>query len=123
MAIWGIGIDLVEVDRIQKTIERFGERFKNRIFTKEEQKFCESQKNKHLSYAARFAAKEAFSKALGTGLRGKIGWREIVVIDNERTRPQLTVLGKAKELLNNRKTYLSLTHTDNYASAIVIIEE
>ncbi|MEO0076099.1 MAG: holo-ACP synthase [candidate division WOR-3 bacterium] len=123
MAISGIGIDLIEVARIKKTFERFGERFKDRIFTKEEQNFCEAHKNKYLSYAARFAAKEAFSKALGTGLLGKISWREVIIVDNERSQPKIILSGKAKQFLNNRKTYLSLTHTNNYASAIVIIEE
>lgn len=122
MAIWGIGIDLVEVERIRQSFTKFGERFKNRIFSKEEQNFCELQNKKYLSYAARFASKEAFSKALGTGLRGKISWREIVVIDTENTRPQLEISGCAKRLLENRKVHLSITHTDEYASAVVIIE-
>ena len=123
MAIFGIGIDLIEVSRIKQTIARFGERFRNRIFSTREQNFCESQNEKYLSYATRFAAKEAFSKALGTGLRGKISWRDIVVIDNEKSRPELEINGRAKKLLNERKTFLSITHTENYASAIVIIEE
>jgi len=123
MAIFGIGIDLIEVSRIKQIIARFGERFRNRIFSTREQNFCESQNEKYLSYAARFAAKEAFSKALGTGLRGKISWRDIVVIDNEKSRPELEINGRAKKLLNERNTFLSITHTENYASAIVIIEE
>jgi holo-[acyl-carrier protein] synthase len=123
MAIFGIGIDLVEVGRIKQSMMKFDERFKNRIFSKEEQSFCELQKEKFLSYAAHFASKEAFSKALGTGLRGKISWQEIVVVDNGKSRPELKIYGRAKELLDNRKTFLSITHTDNYASAIVIVEE
>lgn len=122
MAILGIGIDLIEVERIRHSIVKFGERFKNRIYSKEEQIFCESQNRKYLSYAARFASKEAFSKALGTGLRGKISWKEIVVIDNEKSRPQLEISGRAKMFLENRKVHLSITHTDKYASAIVLIE-
>lgn len=123
MAIFGIGIDLVEVARIKQVMEKYDKRFKTRIFTPVEQNFCEKQKGKYLSYAARFAAKEAFSKALGTGLRGKISWQDIVVVDNEKTRPTLDIKGRAKELLNNRKTFLSISHTENYASAVVIIEE
>lgn len=123
MAIFGIGIDLIEVARIEQAIERFSNRFKTRIFSPVEQNFCEGQQKKYLSYAARFAAKEAFSKALGTGLRGKISWQDIVVIDNEKSRPTLEIKGRAKELLNNRKTFLSISHTENYASAVVIIEE
>jgi holo-[acyl-carrier protein] synthase len=123
MAIYGIGVDLVEVSRIRNALRRFQDRFKNRIFTPEEQKFCECQKNRELSYAARFAAKEAFSKALGTGLRGKISWREIDVVDNEKSPPSLRITGKAQELLKNRRTFLSLSHTENYAVAVVIIED
>ncbi|MCS7258085.1 MAG: holo-ACP synthase [candidate division WOR-3 bacterium] len=123
MAIFGLGIDLIEVGRIKNAISRFSDRFKNRVFSPEEQEFCESRANKYLAYAARFAAKEAFSKALGTGLRGKILWREIVVIDNEKAPPHLEVRGKAKEILKNRQVFLSLTHTTNYAAAVVIIEE
>ncbi|MEO0092338.1 MAG: holo-ACP synthase [candidate division WOR-3 bacterium] len=123
MAIFGIGIDLIEVKRIRQALERFGDRFKNRIFTLTEQNFCESQKNKYLSYAARFAAKEAFSKALGTGLRGIISWQDINIIDDEKTPPKLEIRGRAKEILNNKKTLLSITHTNEYANAIVIIED
>jgi holo-[acyl-carrier protein] synthase len=114
---------LVEVTRIKQSFARFGERFRDRIFSIEEQDFCELQKEKFLSYAARFASKEAFSKALGTGLRGKITWKEIVVNDNEYSRPTLIIYGKAQQFLQNRKTHLSITHTDSYASAIVIIED
>jgi holo-[acyl-carrier protein] synthase len=123
MSIFGIGIDLIEVDRIKSAIEQFGDRFKNRIFSKSEQSFCDMQNGKYLSYAARFAAKEAFSKALGTGLRGKISWRDIIVIDNEKSPPQLKISGSAMKILQNKKTYLSITHTQKYASAIAIIEE
>lgn len=123
MALFGIGIDLVEVDRIKSAIGQFNDKFKNRIYTKSEQVFCESQKGRFLSYAARFAAKEAFSKALGTGLRGRISWLDINVIDNEHSQPKLEITGRAQALLGNKKTLLSITHTENYASAIVVIED
>ncbi|MEO0074979.1 MAG: holo-ACP synthase [candidate division WOR-3 bacterium] len=123
MAILGIGIDLIEVARIKQAIERYGERFKNRIFSKAEQEFCEAQNGKYLSYAARFAAKEAFSKALGTGLRGKISWLDVNVIDNENSPPHLEIKGRAKTILANGKILVSITHTQDYASAVVIIEK
>ncbi len=123
MTIFGIGIDLIKVKRIQQALEKYGDRFKNRIFTPTEQNFCESQKNKYLSYAARFAAKEAFSKALGTGLRGIISWQEIGVLDDEKSPPRFIIKGKAQQILNNRRVLLSITHTNEYACAIVIIEE
>ena len=123
MAIFGIGIDLVEVQRIKAGIEKFPARFRSRIFTKNEIAFCETRQHKYLSYAARFAAKEAFSKALGTGLRGKISWQDIEVIDDERSKPNLFITGKAKKYLGNRKFHVSLSHTEDFATAIVIIEE
>lgn len=123
MAIFGVGIDLVEVDRIKKSLEKYGNKFKERIFTKSEQEFCESRNGKFQSYAARFASKEAFSKALGTGLRSAISWRDIVVIDDEKSKPELEIHGRAKTILNKRKVFLSISHTKNYATAIVIIEE
>ncbi|MBS4016420.1 MAG: holo-ACP synthase [Candidatus Latescibacteria bacterium] len=123
MAIFGIGIDLVEVSRIKTAIEKYGERFKKRIFSASEQSFCESRNGKYLSYAARFASKEAFSKALGTGLRGKISWLDINVVDNEYSPPRLEISGRAQKILGNRKTLLSITHTESYASAVVLIEE
>jgi holo-[acyl-carrier protein] synthase len=123
MAIFGIGIDLVEVSRIRQSFERYGDRFRDRVFTAAEISFCETRAVKYLSYAGRFAAKEAFSKALGTGLRGAIGWREIQVNDNERTRPTITVFGRAKALLNLRRVHVSISHTQEHATAIAVIED
>ncbi len=123
MAVFGVGIDLVQVKRIRKALERFPDRFKNRIFTRAEAELCETLAGKYLSYAGRFAAKEAFAKALGTGLRGRIGWREIEICDNERSRPTVRVFGRARELLGDRKVHLSITHLPEYAAAVVVIED
>jgi len=123
MALFGIGIDLVEVARVRRALERHPERFRDRVFTPSEVEFCEGLADKYPSYAGRFAAKEAFSKALGTGLRGVIGWREVEVLDNERSRPGIRALGRAAELLGNRRVHLSITHLKDYASAVVVIEE
>jgi len=128
--IFGVGVDLVEVSRLRETFRRFGDRFRRRIFTESEVTFCETlpdppdgRAGKYLSYAARFAAKEAFSKALGMGLRGAIGWSEIQVNDNERMRPSISVTGRARRFLGNRRVHVSLSHTNNYATAVVVIEE
>jgi holo-[acyl-carrier protein] synthase len=123
LAISGVGIDLVSVGRLRAALEKHPERFRHRIFTEAEAEFCERLPHKYPSYAGRFAAKEAFSKALGTGLRGSIGWREIQVNDNERSRPTLTVTGRAAVLLGSRKTHLSITHLPEYAAAVVLIED
>jgi holo-[acyl-carrier protein] synthase len=121
--IFGVGIDLAEQKRIRTAFERFGPRFRDRIFTESEIAFCESVADKYSSYAARFAAKEAFAKALGTGLRGIINWRDIQVNDNERSRPTITAFGRARLLLGSRRVHVSLSHATDYATAIVVIEE
>lgn len=123
VAVFGVGIDLASVARVKQAIERYGGRFLERVFTPNEVAFCAKLSHPYPSYAARFAAKEAFSKALGTGLRGKISWREVEVCDNERTRPMLKVSGRAKEILGGRRVHLSLTHLDEYAAAVVVIED
>jgi holo-[acyl-carrier protein] synthase len=124
VAIFGIGIDLIEVVRIKKAILNFGDRFCKRIFTEKERKFCEERKEgKYQSYAARFAAKEAFAKALGTGLRGKISWSEIEIIDDERHRPVIIAKGKAKEYLGERVVHLSISHLAHYVCAVCVIED
>jgi holo-[acyl-carrier protein] synthase len=123
MAVFGVGIDLVKVERIRLALERFPDRFRTRVFTAAEVAFCENLQHKTLSYAGRFAAKEAFSKALGTGLRGAIGWREIEVRDNERSRPTIAVSGRAGRILGSKKTHLSITHLEDYAAAVVVIED
>lgn len=123
MSVFGIGIDLASVARVRAALERYPERFRNRVFTKSEVEFCETLGDKYPSYAGRFAAKEAFSKALGTGLRGAIGWTEIDVCDNERSRPTIRVSGRAEQILAGRKTHLSISHLSDYATAIVVIED
>ena len=123
MSVYGIGIDLVNVARVRAALERYPERFRNRIFTASEVKFCETLGDKYPSYAGRFAAKEAFSKALGTGLRGAIGWTEIEIQDNEKTRPTILVSGRAAAILAGRRVHLSISHLPDYATAIVVIED
>lgn len=123
MAVFGVGTDIVKVARIRAAFERHPERFRDRVFTRPEVEFCETLADKFPSYAGRFAAKEAFSKALGTGLRGAISWTEITVLDNEKSRPGISVTGKAATILGPRRVHLSISHLDDYATAIVVIEE
>ena len=123
MPLFGLGIDLCDVPRIRAALERYPDRFRRRIFTPAEIAFCDARTDPATSYAARFAAKEAFAKALGTGLRGLIGWREIEVRDNERSRPTIAVTGRAAAWLAGRRTHLSITHLPEYAAAVVAIED
>ena len=123
--IFSTGIDIAEVYRIRETIARTP-RFAERVFTQAERDYCESKGVAAArSYAARFAAKEAFLKALKTGWRGKITWQDIeVVVDNEGA-PSLNITGEALKIKNERggaRVHLSLSHTADHAVAQVIIE-
>ena len=123
--IVGTGVDLCEVDRIQAAIERHGRRIVERLFTGREIAYAESKANRYERYAARFAAKEAGMKALGTGWRGGIGWRDFEVTNLASGRPTLAFHGKAAEIaekLGVRHVSLSITHTAAQAMAMVILE-
>ena len=123
--IVGTGIDIAEVPRIREVIERHGERFLQRIFTEDEIQYCESKANRIERYAARFAAKEAGMKAIGTGWNHGVRWRDIEVSRQPGGRPTLLLHGKAAEFaakLGATNIALSLTHTAEEAMAQVILE-
>jgi holo-[acyl-carrier protein] synthase len=123
--IVGTGVDLCEVGRMQAAIERHGQRILNRVFTEREVAYSERKANRFERYAARFAAKEAGMKALGTGWRGGLGWRDLEVANLPSGRPTLTLHGRAAEIaqkLGVRNISLSLTHTADQAMALVILE-
>jgi holo-[acyl-carrier protein] synthase len=125
--IVGSGIDVCEVDRIQTAIQSsYGRRFVERVFTQLEVAYAESKANKFERYAARFAAKEAGMKALGTGWRGGLSWHDLEVANLPSGRPTLRLSGKAAEIaerLGVRKISLSLTHTAAQAVAMVLLEK
>lgn len=123
--IIGTGIDICEVPRIAQSIARFGERFLHRVFTENEIRYCESKKNSAERYAARFAAKEAAMKALGTGASRGVTWRSIEVAHAPGGRPILNCVSGAKQIadrLGVKRISLSLTHTESTAMAVVILE-
>jgi len=123
--IVGTGIDIAEVGRIRETIKRHGERFLKRVFTEGEIQYCESKANRVERYAARFAAKEAGMKAIGTGWNNGVRWRDIEVARKPGGRPTLVLHGKAAEFaakLGTTNIALSLTHTAEQAMAQVILE-
>ncbi|HEX4594947.1 MAG TPA: holo-ACP synthase [Bryobacteraceae bacterium] len=123
--IVGIGIDLAEVGRIRKAIERHGRRFIDRIYTKTEIAYVERKANRYERYAARFAAKEAGMKAIGTGWRRGVRWQDFEVTNLPSGRPILQFHGVAAEIagrLGVRNIALSLTHTAEQGMAIVILE-
>jgi holo-[acyl-carrier protein] synthase len=124
--IIGTGVDLCEVGRMREAIERHGQRILNRVFTEAEVAYSQRKANRFERFAARFAAKEAGMKALGTGWRGGLGWRDLEVKNLPSGRPTLALHGKAAEIaekLGVRNISLSLTHTAEQAMALVIFED
>jgi holo-[acyl-carrier protein] synthase len=123
--IVGSGIDLVEVGRIQHSIERYGVRFLSRIFTGAERDYCLRKRAAAESFAARFAAKEAAAKALGTGISRGVNWLEIEVVREPGGRPGIAFHGNAARIaarLGVARAALSLTHTASLAMASVVLE-
>lgn len=123
--IVGMGVDIAEVPRIAESIERFGERFLRRVFTEEEIRYCDSKANRAERYAARFAAKEAAMKALGTGWNHGVRWRDIEVFRQPGRRPTIRFYGRAEEVaarLGTKNISLSISHTPELAIANVILE-
>jgi holo-[acyl-carrier protein] synthase len=123
--ILGTGVDIAEVARIRESIERYGDRFLRRIFTDGEIEYCERKATRHESYAARFAAKEAGMKALGTGWSRGVRWRDIEVVRPKGQRPTLQFHGEAAVIaarLGTKNIALSITHTAEQALAHVILE-
>jgi holo-[acyl-carrier protein] synthase len=124
--IVGTGIDIAEVPRVAQAIKRFGQRFLTRVFTEGEIRYCDSKANRIERYAARFAAKEAGMKALGTGWSHGVRWRDIEVLRQPGGRPTLAFHGRAGEFASRLgvvNVALSLTHTADEAMAQVILEK
>jgi holo-[acyl-carrier protein] synthase len=122
--IIGLGTDIAEVHRIAKSIENNS--FKEKVFSKAEIEYCDAKVNKAESYTARFAAKEAFFKALGTGWRGGMSFKEVEVWNDELGKPTLNILGNTAEILKERnikKIHISLSHIKDVAMATVILED
>ena len=127
MIIFGIGTDIVNIKRMDLSLKKRGSTFKNRVFSKKEITYCENKKNSSAFYAKRFAAKEAFSKALGTGIRKGVNLKNIEVSNNVLGKPSISLKGKLKSYLKKRikcKKYdihLSLSDDKPWAQATVII--
>ncbi len=123
--ILGIGIDLIEVARIQASYEKFGERFVSRILHPNEISYCLSHRVPGPFLAARFAAKEAISKAFGTGIGAELGWRDMEVAKKPSGEPYVVLHDRGQELLKARGAraiLISLSHTQEHATAIAILE-
>jgi len=124
MMIYGIGNDIIEVSRIKKAIEK-DNGFKEKVFSPSEIFACERKANKHQSYAARFAGKEAFMKACGTGWAQGIAWNEIEILNDQNGAPYINLTNKTKQVIMSKaelKFHVTLSHLKEYAIAEVIIE-
>ena len=127
MEIFGIGTDIVNIKRMEHSLKKYGIRFKNKIFSKSEISYCEKKKNSSAFYAKRFAAKEALSKALGTGIRKGVNLKNIEISNNIDGKPSILLKGKVanylKKKVKNKKydIYLSLSDDKPWAQATVII--
>jgi holo-[acyl-carrier protein] synthase len=125
VSVIGIGIDMIETERIEHSLERFGSRFLQRVFTDGEVTYCQSMKFPARHFAARFAAKEALSKAFGTGIGKAMSWRDIDVCKKESGEPFVVLGGGAEQLARARKVrsvLISLSHTHDHAVAVIALE-
>jgi len=125
MSVLGIGVDLVECARIQRSLDRFGEKFLRRVFTDGEIEYSMSMKFPARHLAARFAGKEAVAKAFGTGIGKEMGWRNIDILKKKSGEPFLVFSGPAQELATKRgvtSALITLSHTDHHAVACVVLE-
>lgn len=120
---FSLGTDLIEVKRIKKALRRWGDRFLNRVFTRDEIEYCKRKKSPEISLAARFAAKEAAMKALGTGLSGGVRWKDFEVIRGPRGRPEMRLSPNIKKRLKNGTILITLTHTREHAMAVALLME
>lgn len=124
--IVGSGVDIIEVARIAETLERYGARFRERVYRADEIEYCMRKHNAAESFAARFAAKEAAAKALGTGIQNGVGWRDLEIVRAPSGRPSLRFHGRAEAIarqLGVRNANVSLSHTRTHALAQVLLED
>jgi holo-[acyl-carrier protein] synthase len=123
--IVGIGLDIAEVDRVKGAIDRHGERFLNRVYTEAERRYCESKPNRFERFAGRFAAKEAAMKAIGTGWKHGVAWRDFEVRRAPSGQPIIQFAGKAAEIADSlgvKRALVTISHTEANAIAQVLLE-
>ena len=119
----GIGVDIIEIERVEKSIREWGDRFLQKIFTPQEIAYCNSKPNTFQHFAARFAAKEALSKALGTGWAGEFRWKDVEVMNEPSGKPVLVFHNSMKQVLAKCSVFVSLSHSDHHVVAMIVIED
>ena len=118
----GLGNDIIEISRMKASIERHGQHFLNRLFSKKEQDYCYKFQDPSPHFAGKFAAKEAVAKALGTGFGSDLSWHDFEILNNERGKPMVYFSETAKERFQNPRILISVTHCTNYAMAVALWE-
>ncbi|ADI38542.1 Holo-[acyl-carrier-protein] synthase [Waddlia chondrophila 2032/99] len=121
--IKGLGTDIIEIDRIEKVFNRYGQKFLDRILSKSEQEYCLKYKNPVQHYAGRFAAKEAIVKALGTGIRKAVSWTDIEILNNNQGKPQVYLSPEVRSHFSDPIIHISISHSKKYATAVAIMEK
>ena len=118
----GIGIDIIEINRIKRNVEKYGEKFLAKIYTPTEIEYCQSKASKYQHFAARFAAKEAVYKALATGWQEELSWQDIEISNKPTGMPVANLKGKLKAFLSDNKDLkISISHSENYVTCVAII--
>jgi phosphopantethiene--protein transferase domain len=117
---FSIGVDIIEIDRIKQSIDRYGQKFLDKIFTKREQEYCLRFKECERQFAGRFAAKEACVKALGTGITNQISWKDIEIVTDPKGKPIVVVTSNLDTVLQNERLEVSISHCKAYATAAAI---
>lgn len=121
--ILGLGIDIIEIERVKDSIDKFGDKFLNKLFTEKEIEYCSSKPNKYQHYAARFAAKEAVAKALATGWNHEFNFKFVEIFNEPNGMPKVNLHGSLKSFLENDKELkISITHSRDYAACVAIIQ-
>ncbi len=123
MIVQGIGVDIIEIQRIENSIKEFGNIFLNKIFTAKEIEYCQSKKNSAQHFAARFAAKEAVSKAIGSGWTNNFQWKHIEVLNNDSGLPTIILHDKLLDSFQEFTFLLSLSHSEISAVAFVVMQK
>lgn len=120
--VFGIGIDIIEIERIQGSVEKFGNRFLEKIFTETEREYALARKNKYQHLAARFAAKEAIAKALATGWSKGFRWKDIEIYNEPSGLPQVRLFGELQKFVGNDKSLkITMSHSENYVTCFAIL--
>jgi holo-[acyl-carrier protein] synthase len=120
--VLGIGIDIIEIDRIKKSVDKFGDLFINKIFTETEKEYCLSKKNKYQHLAARFAAKEAIFKAISSATGFSFGWKDLEIYNEKNGMPHVKLLGKLSDILSDGKDLkITMSHSVNYVTCFAIL--